>query len=1224
MMVNLQKNGGFHFFFIDDPLPACFEQKPGMTFRSLLLGENTKGQKTYEGIQSVFQNKPQELEAFISRFNELKNVESRAEFFQQKFIGNPEHHANLNNQVEWVFGKQGRIDACIIQQDGVRCVFILDVRPVSNHEKIADNPLHIQNRNLSDMITNAFNCTNYFKTKGAPFREGLLAYQNEHMETLNTLDARFSILLNTLEQLIFSNKDLYSKIAIFKNKLQEEMKGQSDFDTSEFKAYIEKQLTGPDINEYQRELSTKLYRYDDTSEDHLVQENEISKSFSNISNVRGLAVSLFSNLEMMFERENLKEKNVLDSFQILNKIPPEYFYVLSDVYADKPMDDENQTIQKRMTYFISQLSKLQEADGVDLFETFKGVCKDAFEKQALQTSVSYPIKRVSVQGEILPRENLFQELLNIHTNKFTLDYNVDKFSKALMKLIVEPSYDQMVLLVNNESNDQTLEDERTLGYQWIATGDIDETIGKAFQRILKEYPDLKAKVCEKRPFLTPYVDQLVNGKLPNFDEIHTICTLYNLYCTDGLESEFDAATEQLKKLNVHEKAFLEEYLTAVFPKTENYHTVLRFMQGAKSLVENEDAYQKKLELKKKESRAKKKALPVQSDKDIQRQNFIKAFEVFYEDVNDVEKYESFKQSFLSLDKALLARLKKLPGNNPVGVFVRDYLYFKEKEENYPFDLAVDRTVLRVQDEKKDLLTKCVNDFFDNFENKEALELLQQNTTRLSREDVFFMLDAWGENKDKYARQIAFFTAYKNYKSDDFESFLQDKLPSFAKIVADEIKKRIVDFKQCFRALFSDGDETNSDRLTQACLNLRREDFKLLLDDDLVDLSSQELQLLKDVREAKDGKSKNILEDIKRFVLTTKRRVVFQYAFNKLVKEINNKERIDKFLDASMSMEKTDFDVFISTNSNIKIVSDFFKKLKKIKNKKGASSAQRKDFSDAFYVFKDKVSFVRVVNNFLMEPPQEMDLRKLTTAFWDFSSNNPEALEEVFDENKEAYALLFVLSQMKKIKKETGLENFHTGVAEFIEKEGWKIEFFTMMDQYTAQNQPEEIKKVLTAMELHEIDAIIDTHMYKDNLFMQNELKKQQFCKTVEEFCLSVFKDKDLEKKTVSLFSSLVDVDLLDDVLKETEPDHDAHMMIVGAREFFKDSIRSALPDKALENKKIKFILSNADRKGFDKKIKDLLGAADYKDGLLSFILDLKEHNLSPVVVKKMRENIQKT
>ena len=39
-------------------------------------------------------------------------------------------------------------------------------------------------------------------------------------------------------------------------------------------------------------------------------------------------------------------------------------------------------------------------------------------------------------------------------------------------------------------------------------------------------------------------------------------------------------------------------------------------------------------------------------------------------------------------------------------------------------------------------------------------------------------------------------------------------------------------------------------------------------------------------------------------------------------------------------------------------------------------------------------------------------------------------------------------------------------------------------------------------------------------------------------------------------------------------------------------------------------------------MKSLLGGKDFKEGVLSFIADLKEHNLAPVVVKKMRENIQ--
>ena len=1222
-MNNLQNTGGFHFFFIDDVVPACFEQKLGTTFRSLLLGENAKGQKTYEGIQSVFQNKPQELEAFVEQFNELKNVQSRADFFQQKFIGNPDHHANLNNQVEWVFGKQGRIDACIIQQDGVRCVFVLDVRPVSNHEKTADNPLHIQNRNLSEIITNAFNCTNYYKTKGAPFREGLLAYQNEHMEKLNTFDARFTILLNTLEQLIFSNKDVYSKIAVFRNKLNEEKKAANDINGADFDAYIKKQLASQNITEYQKELLTKLYQYDDASEDHLKQENDIFKSFSNISNVKGLGVSLFSSLETMFEKENLKDKNVIDSFAIFNKIPVSYLYVLQDIYDDKSFDDESKVIQERISHFLSQLNRLKQSNGSDLFELFRGVCKDVFEKSSTSEGVTFVEEKLP-DKEFVERDNLFQDFLNIHTNKITVDYNVDKFSKALMKLIVEPSYDQMVLLVNNEANDQTLEDEKTLGYQWIVAGDIDETIGKSFQRILKEHPLLKEKIFEKRPFLIPYVEQLEKGKLTNFDEIHTICTLYNLYGSDGIEAEFDDATEQIKKLNANEKAFLEEYVASIFPKTENYFSVLRFVRGSKSLIENEETYQKQLEAKRKESRTKKKmATQLQSDKEIQRQKFMNAFESFYNDVNDQEKYEELKSICLSLDKNLLTRLKKLPGNTPIGIFVRDYSYTKDEDtqQTDAFEKTISRVVLRAREEKKDNLTKCINDFFDNFENHEALNRLYQTVISLSDKDLAFFLQSWKNGEQDFTRQISFVESYQEYKNQEFNLFLEECFSRFAKIVAEETKKRVMNFKHGFNCLFSDGDNINSDRLTQACLSLTEKDMGFLLDDDVVDLTSQEKNLLEGIRELRGGKSKNIAEDTKKIVLETKRRVVFQYTFNKLVKDLHNDELSEKFLNACLNMEKADLDVFITTNSDIKMVSKFFEKLKKLKNKKTAESLQKKEMGEALNQLRRKISFARVVNRFLSEPPQDEDFKKLTNAFLNFTSDNLVGVDEVCIENNTAIAMVFLLENMKRIKQEAGVMNFEGAVRDFVDKDGWKVEFFTMVDCYKSQNQESEIKILLSRMELSEINAIIDTNMYHNDPVMQNELKKQQFCKTVEEFCLSVFKDKDLENKTISLYSSLAETSLIDEVLLETESDNDAHMFIVGVREYFKDCMRSELPQKALSNKKIKGLVGVSSR-NFEQKMKSLLGGKDFKEGVLSFIADLKEHNLAPVVVKKMRENIQ--
>lgn len=67
--------------------------------------------------------------------------------------------------------------------------------------------------------------------------------------------------------------------------------------------------------------------------------------------------------------------------------------------------------------------------------------------------------------------------------------------------------------------------------------------------------------------------------------------------------------------------------------------------------------------------------------------------------------------------------------------------------------------------------------------------------------------------------------------------------------------------------------------------------------------------------------------------------------------------------------------------------------------------------------------------------------------------------------------------------------------------------------------------------------------------------------------------------------------------------------------------KSDLPEKALDNKKIKGIISVSGR-NFDQKLKAFVGARDFRDGVLGFITDLREHNLAPTVVKKMRENIQ--
>jgi hypothetical protein len=59
----------------------------------------------------------------------------------RKFIGNSENaasnHTEGNNLVEWMFSGSGRVDACFIQKEGLKYVFIWDVR-MSNHGKTKD------------------------------------------------------------------------------------------------------------------------------------------------------------------------------------------------------------------------------------------------------------------------------------------------------------------------------------------------------------------------------------------------------------------------------------------------------------------------------------------------------------------------------------------------------------------------------------------------------------------------------------------------------------------------------------------------------------------------------------------------------------------------------------------------------------------------------------------------------------------------------------------------------------------------------------------------------------------------------------------------------------------------------------------------------------------------------------------------------------------------------
>ena len=214
--MNSLQNHPFLFFFIDDLLPDCFGQKKGMTFRSLLTDEPITDKITYDGIKQSFQNLHAEFEAFDEFYEKLKTITNRDDFFRQQIIGrNKKTHTRGNNCFELVFSQDGRMDVSIIQTDGIKCVLILDVR-ISKHYDKSDNVVHAKNDALANRILSALDERNIYKTKSmteadAAFKNGLITYQNEVLQSINTTEAKFEILLNTLDSLVFSNKNIEAK-----------------------------------------------------------------------------------------------------------------------------------------------------------------------------------------------------------------------------------------------------------------------------------------------------------------------------------------------------------------------------------------------------------------------------------------------------------------------------------------------------------------------------------------------------------------------------------------------------------------------------------------------------------------------------------------------------------------------------------------------------------------------------------------------------------------------------------------------------------------------------------------------------------------------------------------------------------------------------------------------------------------------------------------------------
>lgn len=1225
-MVNFYNQQPFFFFFIDDELPSCFNQRKGTTFRSLLYPEQEGGRKTYKNLTKRFQKKRQERLMFEKCFSELQQVSKREDFFQQKFVHKIDFHANRNGLVEWVFGDHGRIDACILEKDGVKCVFIFDIRPLSGHEGISDDEIHKMNRALALGITNAFRCSNFFKTKGVPFRQGLFAYQNEYMQNINTTEARFYILVNTVEGLIFANKTVHEHIVFFQNKLMEELKTLSDTEKKEFSEYIEQQLASSNIKGYQRELFDKLYHYDYVLENHLQLENDLAISFSNISNTRRLATSFFNSCEEAFACEEPRTDVILNLFKIFSKIPLNYLYVLDDVFEDKDFTTDEILLQNKLEYFLRRLHSFEQ--GETAYSSFENIFKDAFCKSDFQSihSVSEMSSWKPSISKKTKDNNVFQNFINIDTNHLLNEQNVEKFAHALIKFMVEETHNTMVTLVDEHADEQTFNDSNTLGFQWLDNGNVDETFLSFFQNFLNKNKELAKSISLKYPFLEPFIKNIKNNTFEKLDKLHTICELYHSYYVDPLEDKFESAYKQLEALSETEKILLKVYFLNIFSNSTNHAEIENFITNSLLHIKEKEHHAQKISQEKQSRKTtSKKEENQKTDKDILRQNFIDVFNEFYSDIYNLEKLNRLKEVVLVLDQSLLNRLKKLPSNNPAGIFIRDYLYFKERDNtDQPIENAIKKLVSRVQANKKNNFENAIHIFFDHPNTTSAQEKLRNTLSLISKQDIDYCLSVWEQAPETYSRQVFFAQSYIGHEHEDFYSFLRNTQQEFSYFLANEIKNRIRAFRIGFQNLISVGTDEAIEHLAFVCAKLTPLDFKIMLKNDSLDLLDQEKDLLQNIQQAKSKSSKDVLSEIYDHVATTKRQILLQYTFNKFVHNMHDEEIQKRLLQAILDIKKDDLNIFITNNSKSKIVSKFFENLQKIKRKKLSSEAEKDDITLEVQALKRKVFFYNCVNTFLADGPQGENQNNLTRAFLNFTKDGYKELNEVLSETKEDYALQYLLSNMRLLKDKHSNLSFNKVFDEFIHEKSVLIDFFVAVDQCESQHQTENISTILQCLELHEIEAILNSHVYDNHPFMTSELKKQQFCRAINDFAYSNFKDRDLERKVVSLYSALTSTNLFDDILRETPLDSAPYLFIIGAREYFKDTMRTGLSGKQLSHKQIKTLLPEHDTIGYEKNLKKILGIPVIKDKISKFIHDLKNKNLPEAVYSKIKANNQRT
>ena len=1120
--MNSAQQHPFLFFFIDDPLPDCFGQKKGMTFRSLLTDEPRTDKITYDGIKRSFQNLHAEFDAFESFYAKLKKITDRNEFFTQQIIGkNKKTHTRGNNLFELVFSQDGRMDVSIIQNDGIKCVLILDVR-ISNHYDKSDNTVHAKNDSLAKRILSALDERNIYKTQtmvenDTIFKNGLIAYQNELLEAINTTEAKFEILLNTLDSLIFSNKNIEAKNSLFFDKLYDITQDLSTSEQKQFDSFVEQQLNSDNIKQYQKELLQKLWYFNPENEN---EKDELTVSFNKIKIAKTFAHPFLNQVTNILNTNTLNNKTMVDMYRILSKMPVSHLYVLQDELNDMLMDTQNTqtssdissvSAQKQTELFLEHLIHLKTYHTNNQYPHFKQICEDYY-KGKLE-----PIS--SEEKHIISSTKTIDEVLYIPMNRLSDKEVINTLGSGLMHMIIHKN-PSMRSLIDKPENENILNNSGTLGYQWFDETVNDETLLKAIDRLIfTPNKRIENMICEQYPFLANYIAAgRQNKRIPDY-KLNSIYHSLKQYTS---EKEFDDIYEELKTLSEHEQKILRSYFLSNYAKTSEDMDIGSYILSAFELIELEKA-QKQKKKQKKEQIKKEKEDEKNANKQM-RQEFMDIFNTFLSDIDNDEKKRTLEQALNSLNETVLSGLKTLPKNDIIGTFVRTYV--QEKDKNNVTSAAFDPIILHARELKKSSLFDEINSFFNNpnqFNNTQKLETL---CLSLSKNDWGYLLDICEQNPKLYAKEKMFLDMYQQNTDKNFASFLNHVQSEYTLLLAHEQEKRISQFETTLNVTLFSSDKKAEEHLLIACEALTIEDINVCLSEREMNIPAK--ILLQKITPIIEQNMPNSRDRIKTQIEMVKRLTDFQNTFAGYANDVTSKKYKGLLIKKYLQLTSQDLEIFVNLNRQDAFNETFFEKLLKNKRKNSDFKKQQEGVVEIIESTAKKLKFYDTFSGYLNQTLKNAH-KTIVEQFLKLTENSDTELSEILHENKNKPLITFFLREMRDTKRSTPHKQQKQKLLELLEGTDWIVDFYQsikhgMLAKEAAeklyQNEPTQdnldgihvvnniIKLQIEKLSLSEVTAILYAKIFEKNTLVHDEIIKSGFCKAVMRF-----KNKPMEKKS---------------------------------------------------------------------------------------------------------------